>query len=100
MIFDLAAAKQHLRIEHGDEDAYVTALCEAAEQQFNNYTGRVLYERQSNLAEAPENALNLSSDIEAGAWVLIGALYENREHGDGLPLPTKLLWDPYRWLAV
>ena len=100
MIFDLAAAKAHLRVDGNDEDELIVALCAAAEEQFNAYTGRILYAAGADLTDEPENALTVTESINIGAYVLIGYLYENREGGDGMPAPTKLLWNPYRWLAV
>lgn len=100
MIFDLALVKKHLIVEHDDDDAYITSLCIAAEQQFNQYTGRTLYADGSDLSGAEENAITVSESIQLGAMVLVAALYENREGGGSLPLPTQLLWNPFRWLHV
>nr|WP_277987261.1 head-tail connector protein [Microbulbifer salipaludis] len=92
--------KKHLIVEHDDDDAYITSLCVAAEQQFNQYTGRVLYAEGADLSSEPDNAIALSESIQLGAMVLVGSLYENREGGSQLPLPTRMLWNPYRWLHV
>lgn len=100
MIFDLALAKQHLLVEHSEDDGYITSLCVAAEQQFNDYTGRTLYAEGADLTGAPQNALTVTDSIQLGALVLVGALYENREGVAALPQPTRLLWDPYRWVRV
>ncbi|MFI2810146.1 head-tail connector protein [Microbulbifer sp. JSM ZJ756] len=100
MILDLALVKKHLIVEHGDDDVYLTSLCEAAEQQFNDYTGRVLYAEGADLSAAPENALEVTEAIQLGAAVLVAALYENREGLQALPTPTRMLWNPYRWLRV
>lgn len=100
MIFDLELVKKHLIVEHDDDDAYIITLCVAAEQQFNQYTGRVLYAEGADLTEAEESALTVTENIQLGAMVLVGSLYENREGGGAMPLPTRMLWDPYRWLHV
>lgn len=100
MIFDLALVKKHLIVEHDEDDDYITSLCVAAEQQFNAYTGRTLYADGTDLTNEPENALIVTESINIGAYVLIGYLYENREGGTAMPLPTRLLWDAYRWLRV
>ncbi|MDP5211066.1 head-tail connector protein [Microbulbifer sp. 2205BS26-8] len=103
MIFSLDFLKQHLRDPPEEEDIYLTSLGVAAEQAFNHYTGRILYAREADLTDAPENALVVTEEIELGAAVLVAWLYENREgsvNGHQLPLPTRLLWNPHRWLAV
>lgn len=99
MIFDLELAKRHMRIDGGDDDAYITALCLASEAQFNNTTGRILFAAGADLSAEPLNAVSLDAAIELGGFVLVAWMYENREGGE-TPMPTRLLWDAYRWLGV
>lgn len=103
MIFDLDLVKSHLRMESDyiEEDAYLGVLCIAAEENFNTFANRTLVAAGTDMESAPENAIELNESIQLGGLVLIGWLYENREGGGGkLPVPTRLLWNPYRWLAV
>ncbi|WP_444942717.1 head-tail connector protein [Microbulbifer sp. ZKSA006] len=103
MIFSLDFIKQQLRDPPEEEDTYLQTLGIAAEQTFNNYTGRILYAADADLTEAEENAIAVTEEIELGAAVLVAWLYVNREgedSGDQLPLPTRLLWNPHRWLNV
>ncbi len=102
MIFTTDLAKDHLRIEHSLEDDYIEALCSAVESHFQSYTNRTLYADEASLPVDEDSALVLNDAIRQGGLVLISWLYENREgaHGDDLPLPTRLLWDPYRWITV
>ncbi|QFT53539.1 head-tail connector protein [Microbulbifer sp. THAF38] len=100
MIFDLALVKKQLIVDHSEEDEYIQSLCIAAEQAFNNYCSRTLFATDADLSGAPENAVLLTESIQLGAMVLVGSWYENREGGRKLPMPTRLLWDPYRWLNV
>ncbi|WP_299582082.1 head-tail connector protein [uncultured Microbulbifer sp.] len=103
MIFSLDFIKRHLREPPEEEDTYLTSLSVAAEQTFNSYTGLILYAADADLIEAPENAIAVTEEIELGAAVLVAWLYENREgdvSNDQLPVPTRLLWNPHRWLNV
>ncbi|WP_444933621.1 head-tail connector protein [Microbulbifer sp. JTAC008] len=103
MIFSLDLIRKQLRDPPEEEDTYLQSLGLAAEQAFNNYTGRTLYSADADLTEAEENAIAVTEEIELGAAVLVAWLYENRDGdvgGDRLPVPTRLLWNPHRWLNV
>ncbi|WP_445363175.1 head-tail connector protein [Microbulbifer sp. ANSA003] len=100
MIFDLALVKKHLIVEDTDDDEYIESLCLAAETAFNHYCNRTLYEFEADLSEAPENAVQLDKSIQLGGMVLVSSWYETRDGGKKLPMPTRLLWDPYRWINV
>lgn len=100
MIFNLSLVKKHLIVEHTEDDAYIQSLCSAAEQAFNEYCSRTLLAADADLSEAPDDALQLTDSIQLGAMVLVGSWYETRDGGKKLPMPTRLLWEPYRWINV
>lgn len=88
-LFSLAEAKQHLRVDFGDDDAIIETYANAA-------VSRVL--QYCNIATVPAGDLPLAA-FKASALMTLGALYENRDDG-ALPRAASLLVDPYRWLRV
>ena len=46
MAIDLTLAKQHLRVDHDDEDALITQYLNAAISWVENYTGKLLARRE------------------------------------------------------
>jgi hypothetical protein len=88
-LFSLAEAKQHLRVDFGDDDAIIETYANAA-------VSRVL--QYCNIATVPTGDLPLAA-FKASALMTLGALYENRDDG-ALPRAASLLVDPYRWLRV
>ena len=46
MAVDLTLAKQHLRVDHGDEDTLITQYINAATAWVENYTGKLLTRRE------------------------------------------------------
>ena len=61
----LSEAKQHLRIDHNDEDSLITIYIEAAELNACQYL---------NLEELPQELA-----IKAAILLLVGDFYEHRE---------------------
>ena len=94
---DLELAKKHLVVSHNDDDDYITVLCQAAEQHFEDFTGRTLMATGSDITEQGQAVLNPS--IQHGLLMLIGHWYNNRElAGEKLteaPAATYDLWRPY-----
>lgn len=88
-LFSLAEAKQHLRVDFGDDDAIIETYANAA-------VSRVL--QYCNIGTVPTGDLPLAA-FKASALMTLGALYENRDDG-ALPRAASLLVDPYRWLRV
>lgn len=86
----LAETKLHLRVDHADEDTYISGLIDAAEAAVLDYL---------DLDELPD-----AGPVMAAVLLLVGALYENREAVTDRPLAdnqlfTRLL-NPYRkWAA-
>ncbi|MFU0824060.1 head-tail connector protein [Clostridium sp.] len=44
-IVTLEEVKGHLRVEHNDEDAYITSLIKVATEYCENFTGRVIKQK-------------------------------------------------------
>lgn len=88
-LFSLAEAKQHLRVDHSDDDTLIETYADAA-------VSRVL--QYCNIATVPTGDIPIAA-FKASALLTLGALYENRDDG-ALPRAATLLVDPYRWLRV
>jgi uncharacterized phage protein (predicted DNA packaging) len=88
-LFTLEEAKEHLRVDHSDDDALISTYADAA-------VSRVL--QYCNLALVPGGAAVAA--FKAAALLALGDLYANREPvlSDGSPIRN--LIDPYRWLRV
>ena len=86
----LAETKLHLRVDHGDEDSYITGLIDAAETSVLNYL---------DVPELPD-----TGPVMAAVLLLVGALYENREAVTDRPLADNPLYvrllAPYRALGA
>ena len=89
-LFSLTEAKQHLRVDHDDDDALIETYSDAA-------VSRVL--QYCNIALVPDGA-GATAAFRAAALLALGELYQNREPqlSDGSPIRN--LIDPYRWLRV
>lgn len=89
-LFTLAEAKQHLRVDHDDDDALIGTYSDAA-------VSRVL--QYCNLALVPGGEAATAA-FKSAALIALGELYANREpvFVDGAPIRN--LIDPYRWLRV
>lgn len=77
----LAEAKNHLRVMHDDEDAYIEILITAARQYAENYQNRVYVEYTTGTGdEAVTVEAEAMPEMEkAACLLLIGHLYEHRE---------------------
>ena len=82
----LAETKLHLRVDHGAEDAAITAMIAAAEASVREYLNR------ESLPDEPP--------VRAACLLLVGSLYMCRETVEAQPMPGNTLFDrllsPYR----
>lgn len=78
----LELVKQHLRVEHGEEDALIQGYLEAAKVHVESYCDRVIVAAPTD-PDAPPIDLNtqmlLTKDIEQAILLLVGHWYNNRE---------------------
>lgn len=98
MSISLADAKLHLRVDHDDEDAAITAMIGAAEQAAADYLNI------ASLSELEDSNADIPQPVMAAVLMLVGALYMNRESQSDRPiienrLFTRLL-DPYRQMEA
>ena len=86
----LAETKLHLRVDHNDEDALITALMATATAACADYLNM----------EAADLVVAVPAPIKSAALLLIGTLYEQRESVGERPYnrnPTfEALLNPYR----
>ncbi|ASE38468.1 head-tail connector protein [Brevundimonas vesicularis] len=89
-LFTLVEAKEHLRVDHNDDDALIEIYSDAA-------VGRVL--QYCNIGLVPDSP-GAAAAFKAAALLALGELYQNREPilTDGSPISN--LINPYRWLRV
>lgn len=102
---DLAIAKQHLRVDHEEEDALITLYLSAAESAAANFLNRNVYLTQELLDAANEQPealpMVVNSSVKAAALLILGHLYANREEVAAtsvakLPMGALNLLYPYR----
>lgn len=104
----LSRIKTHLRLDHNEDDAYLSSLISVAVEAFNNHAGRELQAKGTDLSGETEghNKLEITEGIIHGCLLLIGHWYENRESiitgttVSKIPFATDLLWSPYKWYAL
>jgi hypothetical protein len=105
-MIDIADVKAHLRVEHADEDAKIQGYTDAALSAFETWTNRTLLAADAALPEPVGNAMRITKSIRQGALLLIGHWYANAEAvvigtiTAELPLATKTLWQPHRWVNI
>lgn len=89
-LFTLVEAKEHLRVDHNDDDALIEIYSDAA-------VGRVL--QYCNISLVPDSP-GATAAFKAAAMLALGELYQNREPvlTDGSAISN--LINPYRWLRV
>lgn len=106
MAVDLATAKQHLRIDGGDEDALVALYLQAAQDHAALFLNRTIYDDPAALADGvlagDVNGVVSTGAIDAAVLLICGTLYANREDAvvgvsvADLPGGAKALLWPYR----
>lgn len=105
-MLDLALVKSHLRVDGTDEDTLIQAYTDAALSAFGTWSNRALLAVGAVLPDPVGNALIITKTIEMGALLLIGNWYSNRESvvigaaAAEVPMATKVLWAPYRWVNI
>lgn len=86
----LAETKLHLRVDHNDEDALITALMATATAACADFLNM----------EATDLVVAVPAPIKSAALLLVGTLYEQRESQGDRPYnrnPTfEALLNPYR----
>lgn len=94
-MIDLALVKQHLKVEHDDEDALIQGYVAAAEAHVEQHCDRQLVAGEPT---GPEQ-MSLTKDIEQAILLLVGHWYSNREAvvigtiSSAVPLAVeRLLW--------
>jgi uncharacterized phage protein (predicted DNA packaging) len=86
----LPETKLHLRVDHDDEDALISALIDTATAACADYLNM----------EAADLVVAVPAPVKSAALLLVGNLYENRESMSDRPYsknPTfEALLNPYR----
>ena len=86
----LAETKLHLRVDHSDEDALITALMDTATAACADFLNM----------DAADLAVAVPAPVKSAALLLVGALYENRESQGERPFHKnpafEALLNPYR----
>lgn len=105
-MINLDAVKSHLRVEHGDEDSKIQGYTDAAFSAFETWTNRTLIAVDDELPDPIGNAMVITKSIEQGALLLIGHWYAHAETvvmgstPAELPMATRALWQPHRWMNI
>jgi hypothetical protein len=105
-MIDLATAKNHLRVDGSDEDALIQLYLDAAVNTFETWTNRQLVADADPLPDPVGNALHATRSIDQGVLLLVGHWYANREAVTGgivtaeMPMATRALWMPHRWVNL
>tara|TARA_R100001143_G_C3357653_1_gene133510 strand:+ start:1131 stop:1406 length:276 start_codon:yes stop_codon:yes gene_type:complete len=91
-VITLEQAKLHLRVDHDDEDAAITAMIDAATAAALDYL---------NMDELPNP---VPAPVQAAILLQVGDLYANRERQGERPLYANTTYErllnPYRVMAV
>ena len=105
-LIDLDTAKQHLRVDHGEENDLIELYLGAAEKAAADFLNRNVYATQAELEEAQEPAeaqpMVANAPIRAAVLLILGHLYANRENtvvgaaAHALPMGAHSLLFPYR----
>lgn len=87
-LYTLDEVKAHLHIDSSDDDVSIQAYMDAAEKSVLQYC---------NISLVPFGAENV---FKVAALMIVSDFFEKRSGGDGIPLASRLLINPYRWLRV
>jgi uncharacterized phage protein (predicted DNA packaging) len=74
-MIDLSLVKQHLRVDHDDEDVLIQGYIDAALAHVEQHCDRVLVEGDPLLPEQ----MGLTKDVRQAVLLLVGHWYSNRE---------------------
>ncbi|MDR0249842.1 MAG: head-tail connector protein [Burkholderiales bacterium] len=102
-MLDLEDVKTHLRVDHSEEDSYISGLMNAALAHGQRYTGCTFYEDAAALQAANDrNGIMFDDSLRQGLYLLIGHWYNSRETvligsiAANLPHATSAILDLYR----
>lgn len=105
-MIDLSIVKVHLRVDGDDDDGLIEGYVAAAISAFETWTNRKLVAEGQPLPDPVGRALVITQSIRQGALLLVGHWYANRESvavgtiATEMPMATKALWSPHRWVNV
>ena len=104
MIVSLEQAKQHLRLDHDDDDGLIQLYMSAAQERIEAYLNRFVVE---DISDVSSTEIVVNAAIQAAALLYIGHLERNRETvvvgmtAIELPNGFECLLNPYRlWMGV
>ena len=94
-IVTLAEAKPQIRVELDEtaEDGLIQAYLDAAEAAAAQYLNRAIYESDVG---TDETGVVMTWDIRVAVYLILGALYFDREGAEELPKGARVLLNPYR----
>jgi hypothetical protein len=102
-MLDIDVLKTHLRVDSGDEDAYIESLASAAIGYAQKHTGRVFYETTTELESAKDKTGVVIDDmLKEGVLLLVGHWYNAREAVNignivaNIPMSAGAIFDLYR----
>ncbi|SUO95257.1 head-tail connector protein [Suttonella ornithocola] len=75
----LERVKQHLRIDHDDEDEYLAGRIDAAKIFVERDINRNLYADAHSIPQDDTYGIVITADLEQAMLLLIGNWYEHRE---------------------
>lgn len=87
-LYSLSEVKEHLRVDHSDDDGIIQAYMDAAEQAVLQYC---------NLSLVP---IGKEPTFKVAALMAVSDFYDRGLIGDALPRAAVSLINPYRWLRV
>ncbi len=107
MLVSLATAKDHLRMDHADEDGLIEIYIHAASGAVLNYLGdgSDYFLDSSEIVAMDSNLepVGVPYEVQAATLILVGHFYKDRDNNEGnafmqgyLPMPVTALLYPLR----